>query len=444
MARFKLFGKRKEPKPAEAQSNVAAKDGLRESLSAGLQNTMEALPAPPKTDSEPSRAAVEDAPKDTPREYAPKDQQTEQKLGLRPLPSIPRKGLPTREHPQLSVQKPLPLSETPKSSGLPLSSPGTPQKESENSVVQGPTGATRENQLDAQPTYALANDEEKGLRQLAAGSSVAQGPSPGPVGVRPARSQADLRSATLSSSHNRSQQNTANKQTLPAMGASQTSGVAGSVQRTAPTPSPLHPASTTMAPASPSAPHQKPELFDLVTTMNDAAPPRKDTVPGPTDRTSGSRPTPAFHHQPLGNIQEMPKESLEEPNAGPQGEEAQEFSKELNEALSRFPRGFARGRPATAVWPARPLCQRNYSCYTGHKIMVPARNNHYPLACQTCGCEDTSWRKVCSWCCLRLCYKCSSLLLEEGGNLERMMTALKANKRLEKGKDKEGSASPGT
>ncbi|RYO84733.1 hypothetical protein DL766_000234 [Monosporascus sp. MC13-8B] len=444
MARFKLFGKRKEPKPAEEQSNLAAKDSFRESPSAGLQNTTEALPTPPKTGSEPFRAAVEDAPKDTPREYAPKDQQTEQKLGLRPLPSIPRKGLPTRGYSPLSVQKPLPLSETVKSSGPLLLSPGTPQKESENSVVQGPTGATRERQLDAQPTYALANDEAKGLRQLAAGSSVAQEPSPGPVGVRPARSQADLRSATMSSSHNRSQQNTTNKQTLPAMGASQSSGVADSVQRTAPTPSPLHPASTTIAPASPSAPVQKPELFGLVTTMNDAAPPRKDTVPDSTDRPSGSRPMPAFHPQPLGDIQEMPKEFLEEPNAGPQDEETQEFSKELNGALSRFPREFTRGRPAATVWPARPLCQRNYSCYTGHKIMIPARNNHYPLACQTCGCEDTSWRKVCSWCCLRVCYKCSSLLVEEGGNLEQMMTVLKANKRLEKGKDKEGDASPGT
>ncbi|RYP80026.1 hypothetical protein DL769_002670 [Monosporascus sp. CRB-8-3] len=444
MARFKLFGKRKEPKLAEAQPNVAANHSFRESPSTGLQNTTEALPTPPKTDSEPSRATVEDTPKDTLREDAPKDQQIEQKLGLRPLPSIPRKGLPTRGHSPLSIPKPLPLSETAKSPGPPLSSPGTPQKESENSVVQGPTGTTRESQLDAQPTSALANDEAKGLKQLAAGSPAAPGPSPRLVGVRPARSQAELRSATMSSSHNRSQQNTTNKRTLPAMGASQSSGVSGSVQKTSPTPSPLHPASGTTAPAPPSAPVQKPELFDLVTSMSDAAPPRKDTVPDSADRILGSRPTPVFHPQPLGDIQEMPKESLEERSAGPQDEETQEFSKELNEALSRFPRGFARGRSTTAVWPARPLGQANYSCYTGHKIMIPARNNHYPLACQTCGCEDTSWRKVCSWCCLRVCYQCSSLLVEKGGNLELMVTALKANKRLEKGKDKEGSTSPGT
>ncbi|RYP92696.1 hypothetical protein DL770_001209 [Monosporascus sp. CRB-9-2] len=444
MPRFKLFGKRKEPKLAEAQLNVAAKDSFRESPSAGLQNTTDALSTPPKTDSEPSRAAVEDTPKGTPREDAPKDQQTEQKLGLGPLPSIPRKGLPARVHSPLSVQKSPPLSEAAKSPGPPLSSPGTPKKESENSVVQGPTGATRESQLDAQPTSALANDEAKGLRQLASGSPAAPGPSPRPVGVRPARSQANLRSATMSSSHNRSQQNTTNKRTSPAMGASQSSGVVGSAQRTAQTPTPLHPASTTTDPAPPSAPVQKPELFDLVTTMNHAAPPRKDEMPDSADRTLGSRPTPAFHPQPLGDIQEMPKESLEEPSAGPQDGETQQFSKELNEALSRFPRGFARGRSATAVWPARPLGQGNYSCYTGHKIMIPARNNHYPLACQTCGCEDTSWRKVCSWCCLRICNKCSFLLAEKGGNLELMMTALKVNKRLEKGKDKEGSASPGT
>ncbi|RYP32051.1 hypothetical protein DL767_005405 [Monosporascus sp. MG133] len=444
MARFKLFGKRKEPKLAETQSNVAAKDGFSESPSAGLQNTTDALPTLPKIDSEPPGAAVEETPKDTRREDAPKDQQTEQKLGLRPLPSIPRKGLPARVHSPLSVQKPLPLSETAKSPGPPLSSPETPQKESENSVVQGPTGATRESQLDAQPTSALANYEAKGFRQLASGSPAAPSHSPLPVGVRPARSQADLRAATMSSNHNRSQQNTTSKRTSPAMGASQSSDVAGSVQRTAPTPSPLHLASTTAAPASPSAPVQKPELFDLVTTMNHAAPPRKDTMPDSADRTLGSRPTPAFHPQPLGDIQEMPKESLEEPSAGPQDGETQEFSKELDEALSRFPRGFARGRSATAVWPARPLGRSNYSCYTGHKIMIPTRNNHYPLACQTCGCEDTSWRKVCSWCCLRICNKCSSLLAEKGGDLELMMTALNVNKRLEKGKDIEGFALPGT
>ncbi|RYP67426.1 hypothetical protein DL771_007257 [Monosporascus sp. 5C6A] len=444
MPRFKLFGKRKEPKLAEAQSNVAAKDSFRETPSAGLQHTTEALPTPPKTDSEPSRTAVEDTPKHTHREDAPKDQQTEQTPDLRPLPSIPRKGLPARVHSALRVQKPLPLSETAKSPGPSLSPPGNPQNESGNSVVQDPPGGTRETQSDAQPRSALANDEEKGLRQLASGSPAAPGPSPRPVGIRPARSEADLRSATMSSNHNRSQQNTTNKQTLPAMGASQSSGVAGSVQSPAPAPSPLHPASSTTAPASPSAPVQKPELFDLVTTMNGAAPLRKDTVPDSADRTLGSRPTPAFHPQPLGDIQEMPKESLEEPSAGPKYEETQEFSKELNEALSRFPRGFARGGSATAVWPARPLGQGNYSCYTGHNIMIPARNNHYPLACQTCGCEDTSWRKVCSWCCLRVCYKCSSLLAEKGGNLELMMTALKADKRLEKGKNKEGSASPGT
>ncbi|RYP04728.1 hypothetical protein DL764_004278 [Monosporascus ibericus] len=443
MARFKLFGKRKEPKLAETQSNFAAKGSFRESLSAGLQNTTNALPTPPKTDSEPSRAAVEQTPKDIPREDAPKDQQTEQKLSLRPLPSIPRKGLPARVHSPLSVQKPPFLSGTAKSPGPPLSSSGTPQKESENSVVQGPTGTTRESQLDAQPTSALVNDEATGLRQLASGSSAVPGPSPRPVGVHPARSQADLRSASMSSSHDRSQQNVANKRTSPAMGASQSSGVAGSVQKTGPTPSPLHPASTTTAPASPSAPAQKPELLDLVTTVNHA-PLRKDTVSDSADSTLGSRPMPAFHPQSLGDIQEMPKESFEEPTAEPEDGEPQDFSKELNEALSRFPRGFARGLSTTAVWPAPPLGQGNYSCYTGHKIMIPARNNHYPLACQTCGCEDTSWRKVCSWCCLRVCYKCSSLLGEKGGNLELMMTALKTNKRLEKGKDKEPSASPGT
>ncbi|RYP49663.1 hypothetical protein DL768_004659 [Monosporascus sp. mg162] len=444
MARFRLFAKRKEPKLAEEQSNISAKDSFREPPSAGLQNPTDALPTPPKTDSEHSRATVEDTPKNTPREDAPKDQQTEQKLGLRPLLSIPRKGLPARVYSPLSVQKPLPLSETAESPGPPLLSPETLQKESENSVVQGPTGTTRESQLDAQLTSALANDETEGLRHPAFGSPAAPGPSPRPVGVRPARSQADLRSATISSSHNRSQQNTTNERTSPAMGASQSSGVAGSVQGTAPTPSPLHPASTTTALVSPSAPFQKSELFDLVTTTNHAAPPRKDTVPDSADRTLGSRPMPAFHPQPLGDIQEMPKESLEESSAGSQDEEPQGFSKELNEALSRFPRGFARGRSAAAVWPARPLAQGNYSCYTGHKIMIPTRNNHYPLACQTCGCEDTSWRKVCSWCCLRVCNKCSSLLADKGGNLELMMTALKANKRLEKGKDKEGCVSPGT
>lgn len=285
------------------------------------------------------------------------------------------------------------------------------------------------------------------------------------------------------------------------MGTPQSRDFGGSIQGTVqvdPTPvgqpllsssSPPNTTTTTPSPAAASVDVSFPQgsdLFDLVTNLNNNNNNSSDNLSSKDSSTSlasslgkglRSRPTLFTHDsRPLSQINEVPKNTTDRMDEAPTGgggggdeEQPAEQSKEVHEALSRFPRerlellhlqsnghggSRAQHQPSSStatfattaaaaydemndrVWPPRPPSKENFNCWTGHETMVPTRNTHYALACQACGGEERSWRKVCSWCSLRICYDCAALLAQSGGDLRRTMDALKARRRQEKGKEK--------
>ncbi|KAI2626593.1 hypothetical protein GGR54DRAFT_477618 [Hypoxylon sp. NC1633] len=149
-------------------------------------------------------------------------------------------------------------------------------------------------------------------------------------------------------------------------------------------------------PTDSNEPIKKPELFNLVTALNEPT----NVSPGAIgNRMPPRKVSKGVDATALSDI----GESMEQMTP--------EQAEQVNEALSRFPRNAIQAPPpADIVWDARPISSRHYNCYVRHDRWVPVKNTNYPLACQTCGGKDTGARKTCSWCNLRICFKCHERL----------------------------------
>ncbi|KAI0883602.1 uncharacterized protein GGS22DRAFT_167515 [Annulohypoxylon maeteangense] len=182
---------------------------------------------------------------------------------------------------------------------------------------------------------------------------------------------------------------------------------------------------TTTMPADSIEPMRKPELFNIVTALNE---PNISPNLMTTDRKPYRKVSPDVHATNLSDI----GESME--NVTP------EHAEKVNEALSRFPRNVGQAIPPTdAVWQAPPITSQHHNCYVRHSKWVPVKNSNYPLACQTCGVQDTNSRKTCSWCNLRVCYGCHERLMGRyKADLRMLMQNMETDqieeKRREKGK----------
>lgn len=461
-------GKRKELTPAAEPSNDAPKDFFRVSPRPELQQkTSKGLPASPRIDAQPARSPAVDTPKDQP---------TEHKFLPRTPHSITRKGLPTPAQSPSNVQSPVTQTvRSPAPTPTSLPSPDEPPRGSERPpAAQLAAGVGR-----SQPNAHLKSDSTSsraatGLRRPFA-EPLAQGdPSNRAAGVRPARSQHDLSFSTMSSNYTHGKQNPTGKRVSPTMGAPPSRDPGSTVQVE---PTIVVQPSATPSPAAAAAANdtssflQGSDLFDLVTNLNSSDVLGRDSpsLAGSLGKGLRARPVMISHDsRPLSQINEVPRSSTETMNetvprgVGRGDQEDPVLSKEINEALLRFPRerleqlhqaSSSSSTTATTtastsastgpdrVWPSRPPSKENYNCWTNHETMVPTRNTHYALACQSCGVEDKEWRKVCSWCNVRICYECSALLASSGGDLRRVMDKLSTKRRLEKGKDKMDSPS---
>ncbi|KAI1458298.1 hypothetical protein F4805DRAFT_144753 [Annulohypoxylon moriforme] len=196
--------------------------------------------------------------------------------------------------------------------------------------------------------------------------------------------------------------------------------------RAAPQPQPVPTIEmTTTMPADSIEPMKKPELFNIVTALNEPSiSPNLTTA----DRKPYRKVSPDVHATNLSDI----GESME--NVDPQ------HAEKVNEALSRFPRNVSQIVPsADAVWQAPPITSQHHNCYVRHSKWVPVKNSNYPLACQTCSVQDTNSRKTCSWCNLRVCYGCHERLMGRyKADLRTLMQNMETDqieeKRREKGK----------
>ncbi|OTB08392.1 hypothetical protein M426DRAFT_183262 [Hypoxylon sp. CI-4A] len=198
----------------------------------------------------------------------------------------------------------------------------------------------------------------------------------------------------------------------------------GGPQQPQPIPSPAMPIPL---PTDASEPMKKPELFNVVTALNE---------PNISSDLAGNR-------RPTRKI----SRDVGATGLSDIGESAENMTPEqiekVNEALSRFPRNFEQlVSPADTVWKAPPVSSRHYNCYVRHAKWVPVKNSNYPLACQTCHAEDASSRKTCSWCNLRVCFKCHERLMGPyKGSLQTLMEKMEIDQlednRRSKGKQAE-------
>ncbi|KAI1089689.1 hypothetical protein F5B19DRAFT_485069 [Rostrohypoxylon terebratum] len=194
-------------------------------------------------------------------------------------------------------------------------------------------------------------------------------------------------------------------------------------ERTQPQPIPTIEMITTM-PANSVEPMKKPELFNAVTALNE---PSISPNLATADRKPYRKVSADMHATNLSDI----GESMENVTL--------EHAEKVNEALSRFPRNISQAMPADVVFQAPPITSQHHNCYVRHSKWVPVKNSNYPLACQTCGVQDTSSRKTCSWCNLRVCYGCHERLMGRyKAELRMLMQNMEADqldeKRREKGK----------
>ncbi|KAI8959405.1 hypothetical protein F5Y11DRAFT_304475 [Daldinia sp. FL1419] len=169
---------------------------------------------------------------------------------------------------------------------------------------------------------------------------------------------------------------------------------------------------------------KKPDFFNMATALNETTLSSDISSRKPTRKFSKDVDTSA-----LSDI----GESVEHMTA--------EQTAQVNEALSRFPRNYNLAAPSTdAIWKATPISSRHYNCYVHHDKWLPVKNSNYPLACQTCGIEDTGSRKICSWCNLRICVGCHERLIGPyKSNLKLLMDNMEVDQRREKGKQAAGS-----
>ncbi|KAI1413735.1 hypothetical protein F5Y13DRAFT_160956 [Hypoxylon sp. FL1857] len=182
-----------------------------------------------------------------------------------------------------------------------------------------------------------------------------------------------------------------------------------------------------MLPADSDQPMKKPELFNVVTALNE-----------PT-----ISPNPSSNRMPMRKV----SKDIEAVALDDIGESMEnmtpDHAEQVNAALSRFPRNLNLATPMpNTIWQTAPISSKHYNCYVRHSKWVPVKNLNYPLACQTCGLQDTSARKTCSWCNLRICFKCHERLTGPyKSDLQMLMQNMETDqleeKRREKGKQAE-------
>ncbi|TPX12042.1 uncharacterized protein E0L32_007157 [Thyridium curvatum] len=107
---------------------------------------------------------------------------------------------------------------------------------------------------------------------------------------------------------------------------------------------------------------------------------------------------------------------ISEPNLG---FDAKEASPAVD--IPAFPLAFSNPEPPGTVFPAKPVGQKHFQCYQGHRSMGADRNFNYPLACQVCLKQDTEVRFKCRWCYLRICQSCMEIFQENGRDLKYLI-----------------------
>ncbi|KAI1762520.1 hypothetical protein GGR53DRAFT_417387 [Hypoxylon sp. FL1150] len=282
---------------------------------------------------------------------------------------------------------------------LPALSFDSPPKDSgEKSISRRPVGAPGSAQPDAQ--------------RQGSSSDVRRAPALGlPRGPRPSQSTSSLRSPSAPFTV----QDTVRPRVSPSM-------------------APPRPAMPTVTlPTDPNEPVKKPELYNLVTALNQ--PPRTSpdsAAPRAPPQRKVSRDIDATNLSDIGEATEQM---------------TPEQAQQINAALSRFPRDALQSTSSPAadsVWQAAPLSSKHYTCYARHFRWVPVKNTNYPLSCQTCGVQDTNARKTCSFCSLRICFKCHERLTGPcKSDLKLLMESMEQDtheeKQMDKGKQKDAA-----
>ncbi|KAI4863034.1 hypothetical protein F4820DRAFT_428456 [Hypoxylon rubiginosum] len=191
-------------------------------------------------------------------------------------------------------------------------------------------------------------------------------------------------------------------------------------------------------PTNANEPVKKPELYNLVTALNE---PR--VSPDSAAAAAATRSKPA----------RKVSKDIDATNLSDIGESTEQMTAEqvqqVNEALSRFPRNAippaaSSSSSAGTVWQAAPLLPKHYTCYTRHFKWVPVKNLNYSLSCQTCGVQDSSTRKTCSFCSLRICFRCHERLMgpyksDLKALMDNMEVDVHKEKQKEKGKQKDAA-----
>ncbi|PQE13038.1 dna polymerase iii subunits gamma and tau protein [Rutstroemia sp. NJR-2017a BBW] len=94
------------------------------------------------------------------------------------------------------------------------------------------------------------------------------------------------------------------------------------------------------------------------------------------------------------------------------------------------------------VLRAPQLGREHLGCYAGHKYMRRSRNDLCPVECMVCrkGDVGSMWR--CTWCCLRICGECMTVLAGMGKDLEAFLKAV--GREVEDGGAAGGGEAPGS
>ncbi|KAI1502750.1 hypothetical protein F5X99DRAFT_151148 [Biscogniauxia marginata] len=336
----------------------------------------------------------------------------------------PNKHQPATKEESASVQGPVAEMVAPSASSV--SSPEYPPSESaKKAIPRRPVGNSKRDEPGVQKkqsTPELSTFSRKSPSQSSSGGS-RRSPSPHSRS-RPRQSRSNS-ALNLSASHN--VQETVMAKAPAALVRSPVASQAPEAERTkASIAQPLQ------TPANADEPLKKSELFELVSSLNEAdispkdSAPRKITAPAPSRKVASKT-----HAVPLSDV----NEGIEEAAKGMDLSEDQ--IERLNHALSRFPRNWEFDSSSGGIIPTGPLLEKHHHCYTKHGTFVFAKNVNYSLACQACGVADNNTRKVCAWCNLRICMRCHGLLQSNGRDLKTLMAVLEEEKRQEKGKNKE-------
>ncbi|KAI1374580.1 hypothetical protein F4677DRAFT_161661 [Hypoxylon crocopeplum] len=316
---------------------------------------------------------------------------SESKAQLRPEtdanPAYPIKDKPAAENPSMNASK-TSVETVIHAPIMPGQSSETPPRESaEKPVSRRPVGTPMQNQPEVQKKGSSSDLRKQGLGL--------------PRFPRPSQSNSSLRASPASYNAQEAVRPQAVPQANPAAAMPYT------------------------FPADSNEPMKKPELFNVVTALNEPNIPSISLEPAGARKPARkvSRDVDAAGLSDIGeSVEHMTPEQAEQVNA----------------ALSRFPRSSNQiAPPADAVWQAAPLSSRHYNCYVRHDRWVPVKNTNYPLACQTCSIKDKGSRKTCSWCNLRICFKCHERLMGPyKSDLKLLMQNMEADQHEEKRREK--------